>query len=120
LIIVDRFPLPAEAVSAFEQLQYDLVRATLDVIDEQLPFVFETGASENAISATLNQQNQPMAFSSRILNKPELKHSSIKKEAAVIVGTVRKWTLFCQVGTFSFVTDQKSEIFCMIHQILAK
>jgi len=35
-----------------------------------------------------------------MLNKHELKHSSIKKEAAAIVGAVQKWEWahFCQVG----------------------
>ena len=56
LIVADRFPLPAVAVSAFKKLQEDLAKATLEVIDEKLPFVIETDASENAISATLNQQ----------------------------------------------------------------
>ena len=111
LIVADRFPLPAVAVSAFKKLQEDLAKATLEVIDEKLPFVIETDASENAISATLNQQNRPVAFFSRMLNKHELKHSSIEKEAAAIVEAVRKWSHFLSGRHFSIVTDQKSVTF---------
>ena len=65
-------------------------KAALKVIDEKLPFVIETDASENAISATLNHQNRPVAYFLKMLNKHELKHSNIKKEAAAIVEAVRK------------------------------
>ena len=57
LIVAETFHLSADAVSAFKQLQQNLTNATLDVINEQIPFVIETNASENAISAALNQQN---------------------------------------------------------------
>ena len=55
----------------------------------------ETDGSENAISAALNQQSQPVAFFfSRTLSKHELKYSSIEKQAAAIVEAVRKGTHF--------------------------
>ena len=80
----------------------------MEVIDEKLSLVIETDASENAISATLNQQNRPVAFFSRMFNKHGLKHSSIEKEAAAIVEAVRKWSHLLFGRHFSIVTDQKS------------
>ena len=62
LIVANQFPLTVVAVSAFKQLREGLASATLEVIDEKLPFVSETDASDNAISATLNQQNRSEAF----------------------------------------------------------
>ena len=57
----------------------------LDTIYEQTSFVIENDTLENAISATLNQQNQPVAFFCIILNKHEYWHSRIEKEAAALL-----------------------------------
>ena len=43
-----------------------------------------------------------------MLNKHELKHSSVEKEAGAIVETVRKWSHFFPDRHFSIVTDQRS------------
>ena len=59
--------------------------------DETQPFQVETDALEFPLSATLNQNGQPVAFFSRTLNKSELKHASVEKEVAAIVEAVRKW-----------------------------
>jgi len=49
----------------------------------------ETYASENAISATLNQQDGPVAFFYRTLNSNERRHASVEKEALAIVEAVK-------------------------------
>ena len=77
LIIEKQFPLGEKARQALEFLKSDLTVATLRVIDENLPFVIETDASENATSASLNQENRPVAFFTRMLNKNEMSHPSI-------------------------------------------
>ena len=85
LLVEKQFPLSEEAQQALTSLKEDLTSATLRVINENLPFVIETDASENAISASLNQENRPVAFFSRMLNKNEMSHSSVKKEASATV-----------------------------------
>ena len=84
------YPLNCEALDAFNLLKRDIANATLRSIDESLPFLVETDASDYAIAATLSQQGRPVAFFSRTLNRSELKHSTIEKEAAAIIEAVRK------------------------------
>ena len=43
-------------------LKNKLVSGALKIIDKNVPFVVETEASDNAISASLNQHGQPIAF----------------------------------------------------------
>ena len=92
-------------------LKNDLASAALQIIDENVPFSIETDASENAISATLNQHNRPVAFFSRMLAKNELRHFSIEKEDCVIVEAVRKWAHFSSERHFTIIADQRSVAF---------
>jgi len=71
----------------------------------------ETDASENAISATLNQQDRPVAFFSRTLNLNERRHVSVEKEALAIVEAVRKWAHLLTGRRFKIVDDQRSVAF---------
>ena len=43
-------------------LKSELASVSLDVLNENLPFVVETDASDVAISATPNQNDRPVAF----------------------------------------------------------
>ena len=97
-----------EALDAFNLLKRDIANATLRSIDESLPFLVETDASDYAIAATLSQQGRPVAFFSRTLNRSELKHATIEKEAAAIIEAVRKWKHYLTGRRFSLITDQKS------------
>ena len=92
-------------------LKDDLSSAALGAIDETLPFVLETDASDNAISATLNQQDRPVAFSSRTLTSNERRHVSVEKEALAIAEAVRKWAHLLTGRRFKIVTDQRSVAF---------
>ena len=102
------YPLNCEAMDAFNLLKRDIANATLRSIDESLPFLVETDASDYAIAATLSQQGRPVAFFSRTLNRSELKHSTIEKEAAAIIEAVRKWKHYLIGRRFFLITDQKS------------
>ncbi len=67
------FPLPEDALRAFNLLKEDVENGVVGVIDESYPFQVETDASDHTLS---------VAFFSRTLSGPELKHSSVEKEAA--------------------------------------
>ena len=60
----------------------------------------------------LNQNGRPVAFYSRTLVQgPELKHSSIEKEACAIIESVRHWRYLLTGKHFKLITDQKSVSF---------
>ena len=49
-------------VNSFEGLKKDIAKSSVKVIDNELPFVSETNASEKAIRGTLLQAGKPEAF----------------------------------------------------------
>ena len=105
------FPLKPEAVRAFEDLKGAVAESVVHSIDDGVPFVVETDASEHAIAATLNQSGRPVAFFSRSLSPSEKKHSAVEKEAYAIVEALRKWRHFLMGRHFTLLTDQKSVSF---------
>ena len=102
------FPQPSPAVEAFESLKKTIEDTVVTAIDETIPFEVETDASEVALAATLNQNGKPVAFFSRTLQRSELKHASIEKEAQAIIEAVRHWRHFLTGRHIILKTDQKS------------
>ena len=102
------FPLSADAIAAFESLKKSIEESVVTAVDEELPFEVETGASEVAIAATLNQAGRPLAFFSRTLQGPEIRHPSVEKEAQAIIESIRHWKHYLTGRHFSLKTDQKS------------
>ncbi|GFR97396.1 retrovirus-related Pol polyprotein from transposon 17.6 [Elysia marginata] len=111
------FPLPSEVLQTFNNLKDELETAVLVTVDPKLPLTVESNASDVAISATLNQEDdletavemdasdvaisatlnqegRPVAFFSRSLTSSEKHHSSVEKEAYAIVEAIRKWCHF--------------------------
>ena len=105
------FPLESPALSVFNMLKKELEGATLHSIDESLPYVVESDASEVAVSATLNQGGRPVAFMSRTLQGSEIHYAAVEKEAMAIIEAVRKWRHFLAGRHFIFKTDQRSVTF---------
>ena len=101
-----RFPLPTEAVKAFENLKSELSDSCLGRIDEDEPLVVECDASNVAIAVVLSQRGKPVAFMSRSLRKSENRYPAVEKEATAIIEAVRKWAHFLHVRHFTLITDQ--------------
>ena len=89
-------------------LKREIQNSVVAGIDKSKPFVIETDASDFAIAATLNQEGRPVAFLSRGLNRSELNHSSVEKEAYSIVESIRHWGHFLIGKHFTLITDQNS------------
>ena len=81
LITAKSFPLDLESIKTFENFKEEIEKASLHSVDEKIPLVVETDASDTTIAATLNQENGPVAFFSRTLTTTEQKHSSVEKGA---------------------------------------
>jgi len=92
LINTTTFPLNPTALNAFRLVKKELETATLQAIDESLPFVVECDASEVAVSATLNQGGRPVAVMSRTLQISELCYPAVGKEATAVIEAVCKWS----------------------------
>ena len=79
-----------------------LTKATLQPIDEAIPFTVETDAF--AISATLNQNGRSVAFHAWTLSNAEQKHSAVEKEAYAVIEALRKWKHLLRGKHFDLVT----------------
>lgn len=102
------FPLQKESQDAFNDLKNAISTSVIVPVNDALPFVVETDASDTAIAATLSQDGRPVAFYSRTLHGPELNHPSIEKEAKAVIESVRHWRHYLTYQTFTLRTDQKS------------
>ena len=89
-------------------------------VHETLPFVVQTDASDFAIAATLNQGGRPVAFFSHVLQKSELNHPAVEKEAYSIVESIRHWKHYLAGKHFTLVTDQKSVSFMLREEVKLK
>ena len=85
------FPLDDSILADFENIKKEIALASLQSIDESIPFVVECDASEVAISATLNQGGRPRAFMSRSFQGSELHYPAVEKKATAIIEAARKW-----------------------------
>ena len=88
-----------------------MAAACVSCIQEGVPFVVDCDASESALAATLNQGGKPVAFHSRTFSKSEARYSTVEKEAAAIMDSVRKWSHFLHGKHFTLITDQRAVSF---------
>ena len=109
LVKAKSFPLNTECQNAFEKLKLDIENSV--VCDENKPFELETDASDNAISGVLNQNGRPVAFYSRTLQGPELRHPPVEREACAIIESIRHWRHLLTEKHFKLITHQKSVSF---------
>ena len=111
LVKADTYPINPDAENAFYLLKKDIEASVVTSLDETLPFVVETGASDHALAATLSQNGHPVAFFSKTLSKQEIQYPPIKKEAYAIVEAIRKWRHYLTGQYFTLITDQKAVSF---------
>ena len=90
-----------------------LAEATLQPIDEAVPFIVETDASDFTIAATLNQNEKPVAFHARTLSTSEQRYSAVEKEAYAAVEALQKWKHLLLGKHFTLITDQRSVSFML-------
>ena len=114
LITNEKFPLSETVLKSFELMKTEIANSVVHRIDYDIPFEVETDASEHTIAASLNQAGRPVAFFTRTLNKSELSHSAVEKEAYAIVESIKQWKHFLLGRHFKLITDQKSVSF-MFH-----
>ena len=82
-----------------------LADATLQPIDEAVPFIVETEASTFTIAAILNQNGKPVVFHARTFSTSEQRHSIVEKEAYAVVEALRKWKHLLLGKHFTLITD---------------
>lgn len=111
LLNVSSFPLAIDARRVFQKLKDEICSASLCAIKDDLPFRIETDASGSALAATLSQEGRPVAFFSRTLNRSERSQSTIEREAAAVVESIRKWQDLLIGRKFTIVTDQQAVSF---------
>ena len=99
------FPLPQQAASAFENLKQEILDAVVTSIDE-------TDASDFALAGTLTQRGAPMAFFTRTLCGPDIRHVALEKAAAVIGESLDHWCHYLASRHFTLITNQRS-VSCM-------
>ena len=102
----EEFPLSTQAENALKAVKKELEVASLNPIDEAMPFVVEC-------DATLNQAGRPVAFMSRTLQDSELHYPAVEKEATANIEPVRKWSDFLLRREFHLITDQRSVAFML-------
>jgi hypothetical protein len=106
------FPLDQHAQQAVRDLKLDIENSVVCSIDESLPFELETGASDIALAGVLTQGGRPVAFYLRTLQRSEIKHLPVEKEARVIIEAVRHWKHYLTWRHFQLKTDQRA-VTCM-------
>ena len=85
------FLIDGSALDAFVLLKFELLKSSLQSIDESLPFVIECDASDVAISAIFNQNGCPVAFSLGLCSAAR-NITVYEKEATAVIETVKKWS----------------------------
>lgn len=107
-------------VNAFDTLRNSLcTEPILQYPDFSQPFTLTTDASGYAIGGVLSQsktgQDLPIAYVSRILNKPEQNYSAIEKECLAIIYCTHHFRPYLYGRKFTIVTDHKPLIW--LHSI---
>ena len=56
------FPMSSQLVATFKQVKKLVAESMVTTVEDGIPLVVETDASEHAVAASLNQSGRPVAF----------------------------------------------------------
>ena len=101
-----------EAISAFEHMRKCLMSEPILIYpDFSEKFLIYTDASNYGVGAVLSQmrdgKDQPVAYASRHFNEPEMKYSTIEKEAAAVVFGIKRFRHYLQDEPFVIISDHR-------------
>lgn len=104
-----KFEWKNEQQNSFLQLIQELTSDSLllQYPDFEKLFSLSTDASKFAIGAVLNQENKPISYASRTLNKAEINYSVIEKELLAIVWAIKHFRPYLYGRKFEISTDHK-------------
>ena len=93
-----------EAEEAFTKLK-DLLTFSpiLAYPDSSKPFVLDTDASNVDIGAVLSQDDRPVAYFSRVLNKAQKNYCVTRKELLAVVEAIKHFRPYCMARNSRFV-----------------
>jgi hypothetical protein len=106
------FVMGIKELEAFETLKKKMTAApVLRVPDPKLPFIVTTDASDVAIGAVLEQEEngavKPVAYHSKVLSPAERKWSTYEKEMFAIAEAIRVWDTLLRCVKFDVYTDHQ-------------
>lgn len=104
------FEMSEEAINAFETLKKQLTNApVLRLADPALPYVVTTDASDFAIGAVLEQEEdgvrKPVAYYSKTLNRSQRNWPAYDKELFAIIQATKQWRTYLSGRKFDIYTD---------------
>ena len=108
-----RFAWTPDCQAAFENLKTAMIESTvLSHPDYSSPFVLDTNASDNSLGTILSKVidvvEYPVAFASRVLSPAKCKHSTTKREALVVIQTMKWYKPYLRATKFVLRTDHAS------------
>ncbi|KAK3730998.1 hypothetical protein QZH41_006643 [Actinostola sp. cb2023] len=97
-----------EHQAAVDKIKQAIAAPTsLKYFDSKKPVVVQVDASQRGLGAVLLQDNQPLAYSSKLLTDTERRYSNIEREMLGVVHGLEKFHYYCYGRPVVVQTDHK-------------